>query len=144
MRSCCLKRNVIIYDGDCEFCRRQVDRIHKKDRAGRFELLPKQHPDLLRRLPQLSGADLSQGLRLVTPAGRVYVGADAVHQIARELPGWRLLAWVYCVPGLRQLLRAGYASVATHRQSLSRNCPTGTCAAPPPRQRTASHDGHAA
>lgn len=139
-----LERNVVVYDGDCEFCRRQADRIRRKDRAGRFELLPKQHPDLSHRFPQLAGADLRQGMRLVTPTGRVYVGADAVHQIARQLPGWRLLAWLYHVPGLRQLLRAGYASVAAHRQSLSRNCHACACGSPPPPQRTASHDGHAA
>ncbi len=101
--------------------------IQRADRAGLFELVAAQSPDLLQRFPALMRDDLATGLRLIDADHAVFRGADAVYQIARRLPGWRLLAWVYRVPGLRQGLRAAYGWVAARRYRLAGRCDE-TCA----------------
>ena len=56
--------------------------------------------------------------KLITPDDDVHVGADAAYQIARRLPCWRRIAWLYKVPGIHWLTRAVYAWIAANRQSL--------------------------
>lgn len=116
---------VVVYDGACPFCRRQVAWISARDRHGAFEFVPRQAPGLLERFPILSVGDFDTGMRLVLPDGQVRVGADAVYAIARRLRGWRWLALLYRVPGLHGLSRRLYAWVARNRQRLARTCEDG-------------------
>jgi predicted DCC family thiol-disulfide oxidoreductase YuxK len=117
----------VVFDGECAYCQRQVARIRRLDVNRRFDLTPRQTEGLTARFPQLEQADFNSGMRLIGPEGRVYVGADAVYQIARRLPRWRRVAWMYRLPGLRRLLRAVYAWVAANRHALSGRCLDGTC-----------------
>jgi len=125
-------RPVIVYDGRCAFCRRQMERTQRLDRGrGSFEYLAAQSPDLLQRFPQLTGADFNSGLRVVLADGSVHAGADAVYQMARRLPVWRRLAWAYRAPGVGWLARRVYAWVAANRNRLAGRCDDG-CAVRPP------------
>ena len=117
---------VVVYDGDCRFCRRQIERIKQLDPSERFEYLAWQSEPFRERFGSLANEDLNKGLRVITPDGRVLVGADAVYHITRSLSGWRWVAWLYRVPGLRSLGRWGYAWVAARRYRLG-GCDNGTC-----------------
>jgi predicted DCC family thiol-disulfide oxidoreductase YuxK len=120
-------QGVIIYDGACPFCLKQVARIQRRDPGRIFEYVPRQTPGLEQRYPRLAEGEFITGMRLVHPDGRISVGADAVYGIARRLRPWRYAAWLYRVPGLRQLARAAYAWVAANRQRLGRSCDDGAC-----------------
>jgi predicted DCC family thiol-disulfide oxidoreductase YuxK len=124
-------RPVIVYDGDCSFCRKQIAKIQRKDVRAQFEYLPKQSETLADRFPVLAQSDFNTGMRLVLPDGQVQVGADAVYHIARRLPGWRWTAWVYRVPIIHALARTVYRWIAANRQRLSQNCDDGTCLVQP-------------
>lgn len=104
------------------------------DRAGRFELVPRQSPDLDQRFPQLATSDFNTGMRFVAPDGAVSVGADAVYEIARRLPRTRWIAWLYRVPIVHAIARAVYAWIAANRYKLAGRCDTESCdvAAPAP------------
>jgi predicted DCC family thiol-disulfide oxidoreductase YuxK len=131
-----MKRNpqplVIVYDGDCGFCRSQIARIRRRDRQGRFEYAAKQTPGLFERFPALEGMNLNSGLRVITPDSTIHVGPDAVYAIARKLPRWRWAAWLCRVPGVHALLRGTYAWVASRRYSLNARCDDGACHAQNP------------
>jgi predicted DCC family thiol-disulfide oxidoreductase YuxK len=79
-------RPVVVYDGACAFCLRQVERIRRRDRAGVFEFVPRQTAGLEQRFPKLAEGDFNTGMRLVHRDGSVSVGADAVYEIARRPP----------------------------------------------------------
>lgn len=121
---------VVIYDGTCGFCRRQIAWIAARDRGRVFEFVPRQAAGLELRFPRLAESDFSSGLRLILPDGRIRVGADGVYEIARRLPGWRRLAWLYHVPGLHGVARAAYGWVARNRNRLSDRCEDGACRSP--------------
>ncbi len=112
-------RSVVVYDGLCLFCTKQVARMRKRDRFESFEYVARQTPGLDERFPQLAEGDFNAGMRLIPPSGEVFVGSDAVYQIARKLPYWRRLAWLYCVPGIHALARGIYAWIAANRNSLA-------------------------
>jgi len=113
-----LKRFVIVYDGQCRFCRRRIEWIRKRDAAGLFEFTASDSPKLLVRFPSLADEELSSGLRFIDGDRNVRCGADAVYEIARRLPRWRCVAWLYCVPGLRGMARLVYARIAARRDAL--------------------------
>ncbi len=121
------RRSTLVYDGDCSFCRRWVDRIARGDRSGTFEFVARQTEGLTERFPKLIEGDFNTGMRLITPDGTVHVGADAAYQIVRRLGYVRRIAWLYHVPGIHWITRTGYAWIAAHRQSLSGGCDDGTC-----------------
>ncbi len=125
-----LHRATLVYDGTCRFCRSQIDFIRRSDRENSFTFVPAQSPDLLSRFPVLKREELASGLRLIDAGGTVFRGADAVHEIARRLTGWRRLAWLYRVPGLRQIFRAVYRWIAARRYRLAGPCDQ-TCASEP-------------
>ena len=122
---------VIVYDGECRFCDWSVRRIQKLDRRRQFEYLPRQTPGAETRFPVLAASDFNTGLRLIDVDTRVFVGADAVHQIYRRMPPYHLIAWIYKVPVLRQLFRVGYSLIARNRHRFGRmECDTELCAVP--------------
>jgi predicted DCC family thiol-disulfide oxidoreductase YuxK len=120
-------RHVVVYDGECSFCRAQVARVRRLDKRDAFEYAARQTPGLVDRFPALASGDFDSGMRLISPGGETFVGADAVHRIARQLPYWRRVAWLYEVPGLRGLARKVYRWVAAHRRSLRPRCESGAC-----------------
>ena len=132
------QRPIVVYDGECQFCRRQTERIRRYDRHDRLECVPRQTPWLTDRFPELADDDFNTGMRLIMPDGRIYVGADSVHQIVRQLPVLSWFAWLYRVPGLHALARVGYAWVAARRLSLGRSCDEQACALPVPPDRSSS------
>lgn len=118
---------VVVYDGACGFCRRQVEKMKGRDQSGFFEYVPRQAEGLEQRFPQLADGDFNSGMRLVHSDGAVSVGADAVYHIARRLNGWKRLAWLYRLPVLRALFRAGYGWIAANRYRLARKCDSQSC-----------------
>ncbi|MGD2110713.1 MAG: DUF393 domain-containing protein [Phycisphaerae bacterium] len=121
------RKSVVVYDGECRFCRRWVARIARRDANGAFEFVPRHAEGLVDRFPRLGEAEFSTGVRLITPDGDIHVGADAAHQIVRRLPYVRRVAWLYRVPVLHSLTRAAYGWIAANRQRLSGQCADGTC-----------------
>jgi predicted DCC family thiol-disulfide oxidoreductase YuxK len=121
-------RPVIVYDGECPFCRSQMARIRRWSHSDRFEFVARQEPGITDRFPALAEGDFSKGMRVILPDGSIRVGPDAVYAIARRLPHWRWLAPLYRVPVLHALLRWAYAYVARHRDSLTTTCDEDACA----------------
>jgi predicted DCC family thiol-disulfide oxidoreductase YuxK len=102
-----------------------VERIRALDSQGVLEYVPRDTAGLVERFPQLAAGDFNTGMRLITPDGTVYVGADSLYQVARRLRGWRRLAWLYRVPLLHALARAAYAWIARNRHRLHRDRAAG-------------------
>ncbi len=118
---------VIVYDGECSFCQKQVSRMQRLDAESVFEYTPRQTEGLEERFPKLAEGDFNTGMRLVRPDGRIDVGADAVYEIARRLSVWKRFAWLYRVPIFKQIARLGYGMIAKYRYKLARRCDNSVC-----------------
>jgi predicted DCC family thiol-disulfide oxidoreductase YuxK len=111
-------RPVMIYDGDCEFCRRWVERW--KGRTGEhIEYAPYQQVST--RFPQISPDQFKRAVHLVEPDGRVSGGAHAVFRSLALSGRWRWLLWLYdIVPPFAAVAEIAYGFVARHRTPLAR------------------------
>jgi predicted DCC family thiol-disulfide oxidoreductase YuxK len=120
----------LLYDGDCRFCTRSARTIQRRLGGERVSLVNFQEPGKIDGYPGVTREACIQKMHVVTATGRVFAGAEAFARIFAtvRLIGW--LAWLYYVPGLRQVADLGYALVAKHRYRLfgrTEPCEGGTC-----------------
>jgi predicted DCC family thiol-disulfide oxidoreductase YuxK len=111
-------RPLVLFDGDCGFCRFWVTRWRATTR-GEVDFTPAQQE--ASRFPQVTDKAWKRSMQLLTPEGAVYGGAEAVFRTlayARE-HRWMLAAYRH-VPGARFLSEAAYKLVADHREFFSK------------------------
>lgn len=116
-----LRLGWILYDGECELCRRSVEFWRGVFERRGFGFAPLQ-TEWVRQQLQMNDAALLREMRVLLPDGRVFGGADAILRLARQVWWTRPLAAASWIPGVKRLLRAGYRKIAARR-----NCLAGAC-----------------
>jgi predicted DCC family thiol-disulfide oxidoreductase YuxK len=114
-------RPLLVYDGDCGFCRTWVAR-------WRRTVGPQVDYEELQtagaRFPTIQRSRFRRALQLILPDGEVFEGAEAVFRTLALAPGRprqrRWLAVYQNVPGARPVFEWGYRWVADHRPLLTR------------------------
>jgi predicted DCC family thiol-disulfide oxidoreductase YuxK len=125
---------VLIYDGLCKFCTAGSRHFVRCMGPVEVELLDFQRPGALDRFPGLTHDACMRAMQLVTPDGRLYHGFEAAVRAFATRRVIGRLAYVYYLPGLRQLLDWLYARVAANRYRImgkavaAGECEGGTCA----------------
>ncbi|MEO0543806.1 MAG: DUF393 domain-containing protein [Pseudomonadota bacterium] len=99
----------VFYDGGCPICRLEVDIYDRHDKANNIQWVD---------IEALSDAELPSDKSRSDLLGRFHVrenknlswhiGVDAFARIWRALPVWRRFAFIFSVPGIRQLAEIGY------------------------------------
>ena len=112
-------RLLLIYDGWCGVCTRTVDWVRAHDPDGRVAALPSQTPGLAERAG-LSREQVDRAAWAIDRAGRSYAGAAAINRTLAELHGWRWLARLYALRGIRHAEDRGYRWFAAHRGRFAR------------------------
>lgn len=118
-----MDRWTLIYDGDCQFCQRQIGRLRKIDRRGLLEAVPFRTADLARFGIELAAAE--EAIHLVAPDGTVWRGAEAAREMFRLLPLGKPLVWLLSVPGAMFAAERLYRWVARRRHRFG--CDSDAC-----------------
>lgn len=66
--------DVVIFDGNCNFCRGQVERLARWDRGGRLAFVSLHDPLVAQRYPDLTHDQLMEQMYLVDQSGQRYGG----------------------------------------------------------------------
>jgi predicted DCC family thiol-disulfide oxidoreductase YuxK len=105
-------RPVLIYDGECSFCRAWVD-FWRSLTGDALEYLPFQQAS--KRFPDVPLEDCRKAVQFITPEGR-FPGAEGVCRFLAGVPGYRWLFWCYrFIPGFAALASLTYRFIANHR-----------------------------
>ncbi len=124
---------LLIFDGDCQFCRRWITRW-KNSTGDAIDYLPFQDDEIARRFPEIPRADLEEAVHLVLPDGSVFRGAEAVFRSLAQGGRHRWLALLYRkFPAFADATEMIYEEVALHRTFLSHldSIYSGSGTAPP-------------
>ena len=118
---------LLVYDGECELCRKTVMWIRRRDRTGQLELLPYQDPEARARFRGVPEEAFEGALQLLLPGNVRYEGARAVEEVLRLLPAGRVPGILFSLPGARLLAGRVYGWIARNRRGLgcSAHCRTG-------------------
>ncbi|MFB6893344.1 thiol-disulfide oxidoreductase DCC family protein [Kitasatospora sp. NPDC056327] len=131
---------VLVFDGDCAFCTTCAQWAERYPRqtlaSGGWEAVPFQFADLA-GLDALAGGRgevtperAGREVLWVTPAGRVYGGAQAVARLLMRSGGaWAYLGGVLALAPVRPVAALAYRWVARNRHRMPGGTPA--CALPP-------------
>lgn len=129
------RATTVLYDGQCEFCRRSVRLMQRLDWRGRLHFADGRDAANLPPTPEpLDPRRLLEEMHLVMPDGRrVFRGFAAFRRISRLLPPlWPLVPFLY-IPGVPWLGQRIYLWVARNRFHLI-PCHDGQCQVLPKKQ----------
>ena len=111
-------RGWVFFDGDCEICQSLARRFRSTLEKRGFGLAALQDPRVAALLALPANALLRE-MRVLTPAGEVLGGAQAITFLAGKIWwAWPVHAAAR-VPGMQSLLRAGYRWFTDHRRCLT-------------------------
>ena len=126
-------RDVVIFDGDCKFCLKQVRRLKWADgKANRLSFVSLHDPFVAEHYPELTHQQMMEEMYVIDTAGNRYSGAKAFRYLTRKLPVYWILAPILHIPFTLPLWQLGYRIVASHRYRIAgRNsaagCKDGSC-----------------
>jgi predicted DCC family thiol-disulfide oxidoreductase YuxK len=121
----------LLYDGQCPMCRREVDWLRQRNRAGRLAFEDISQPGFEPGRYGLTQEEVLQVMHGVFPDGRIIMRVAAFREAYRCVGlGWLLAPTNW--PGLRSLADWGYARFARHRVAIGKflghhDCQDGTC-----------------
>ena len=121
--------DLVIFDGQCRFCRAQVERLARWDRSGRLAFISLHDPRVAERFPDLTHEQLMQDMYLIDRSGRRHRGAAALKYLSRQLrPLWPL-APIFHLPFALPVAQAIYRQIAKRRYRWGKveDCSEGTC-----------------
>lgn len=108
---------LVIFDGDCRFCRRWIERWREMTGAA-VEYAPYQ--EVAARFPEIPRADFEKALHFINADGTIYRGAEAVFQSLGQVRSGRALVWCYeHLPGFAPVTETAYRFIARNRQLAS-------------------------
>ena len=119
--------DVVIYDGDCQICTRQVQKLLWWDCQGRLAYLSLHDPEVAQRWPDLTHDRLMQEMCIVDHQGNRHWGPEALRYLTHRL---RRLWWAMplFLPGTMLLWRPLYRWIAKNRYRFNADsCAGGSC-----------------
>ena len=111
----------LFFDADCRFCTKIARALAPILERRGLALAPLQDPRVAGLLG-LSHDHLMREIHLLMSDGTQFGGADAVVALARQIWWATPLVWLAKIPGMMQLLRAGYRLIAANRRCSATGC----------------------
>jgi predicted DCC family thiol-disulfide oxidoreductase YuxK len=109
---------LLLWDGDCGFCRRSVEWAERRDDGQAFRAIPYQEAPSPPMTPELRLA-CTRAVHVLTPEGDVLRAARACLWVLQRT-GYPVLARVLALPPLVWVVELGYWLVARNRGLASR------------------------
>ena len=120
----------LLYDGQCPFCRREMDWLKRRNRKMLLRFEDISDPQFDPGRYGLTREEVNRVLHGILPDGRVVLGMAAVRR-AYSAVGLGWLTAPTGLPGLRWIADRLYAAFARNRGTLGRfaggGCAHGTC-----------------
>lgn len=116
--------DVIIYDGNCVFCTKQVHNLKRLDGKNRLAFVSLHDPFVARHFPDLRPDQLMKQIYLV-PHGvdgyksKRYGGAAAIGYLSRRLPKLWIFAPVFHIPFTLPIQQWFYQQIAKRRYKIA-------------------------
>ena len=107
--------DVLIYDGHCQFCSKQVRRLANWDRRKTLSFLSLHDPLVAERYPDLTYDQLMEAMVLVDQTGKRYAAAAAFRYLTRKLRRLWILMPLLHIPLSLPFWQWIYRKIARHR-----------------------------
>lgn len=112
--------DIVIYDGQCNFCLAQVQRLNRWDGGDRLAYLSLHDSSVTERFPELTHDEMMKQMYVGNVAtGKTYGGASALRYLTRKLPRlWWAMPFLH-IPFTLPIWQWLYNQFAKRRYKLS-------------------------
>lgn len=116
--------DVVIFDGNCVFCTKQVENLKRLDGRNRLAFVSLHDPFVARHFPDLSFEQLMEQIYLI-PNGaegystKRYGGAAAIVYLSRRLPKLWWFAPLFHIPFTLPIQQWFYRQIAKRRYKIA-------------------------
>ena len=121
-------QRIVVYDGDCGFCKTTVCWMKSLDWLGRLEWRPRLEPGLSERFPALQTFDTKKEMVSLRPDGKAEGGFYALREVWIQLPLTFIPAVLFYIPGAAVIGVPVYDWVARNRFRFK--LPKASCGLP--------------
>ncbi len=112
-----MEKPAVVYDGECRFCCRWVEKWRQRTGAA-FDFYPFQ--EVAERFLQIPQDNFAKSIHLIQPDRSFVSGAEAIFAVYAAVPRRKLYLRLYrYLPGFRWCAEWVYRWVASHRQFIS-------------------------
>jgi predicted DCC family thiol-disulfide oxidoreductase YuxK len=115
-----MKQLSILYDAECEVCRRCRDWLRRQPAFVRLEFIPLQTPGLAKQFPGVEAFDAREQLLVIADTGALYRGAHAWVMCLWALQDYRRIAQRMAEPILLPFARVACEVFSHNRYFISR------------------------
>ena len=121
--------DVLIYDGHCQFCSKQVRRLANWDRRRTLSFISLHDPLVSERYADLTYEQLMEAMVLVDQKGQRYAAAAAFRYLTRKLRRLWILMPLLHIPLSLPLWQWIYRKIARqrYRWNKDQNCDDDQC-----------------
>jgi predicted DCC family thiol-disulfide oxidoreductase YuxK len=117
-----MEKTIVFYDHSCSMCVGVTGWLHRIDHKQQFQLVPYQDTAFLSNYPQLKADSLAKQIHVISPAGIILKGADAMIEIWRQIGHpTSFLASIFRLPPFIWIARPIYNLVARYRRNIYPN-----------------------
>jgi len=110
-------RQIILFDGVCNFCNRTVNIILAHDKAAQYQFAPNQSIAAINLIQQFGLEAHALNSVVLIEGDKVYTKTDAVIRIADKLSGWpSIFRWLKLIP--KPIRNFTYDLIAKNRYRL--------------------------
>lgn len=122
------KADVVIYDGQCNFCRAQVHRLNWFVK-GELAFVSLHDPRVAQRYPELSNEQLMAQMYVVTQDGQKLGGIRGVKYLSRKHGRMWIFAPILHIPFSLPVWEFLYNKIAKYRYLIAgkSDCDSGSC-----------------
>ena len=113
-----LTQHLVLWDGECEFCRRATNWARRHDSKAQFTFSPYQSISTTSIAPEILAA-CQNAVYVVATDGQVLRAGRAVLFILERI-GWGWFARLLTLPPLIWIVEIAYRIVANHRDFFAR------------------------
>ncbi len=129
----------VFFDGQCPLCMREIRMLRRLDRKARIRFTDIAAPGFDATKVGMTWDALMDRIHGRLPDGTIIEGVEVFRRLYSAV-GFGPLAALTRLPGIRQVLDAGYGAFAKNRLKLTGRCTADGCAIHPAPQTRASAD----
>ena len=119
--------DIVIFDGECQFCTGQVANLRRLDGKNRLAFVSLHEPLVQSRFPDLTHEQLMKEMVVVNQAGDRFGGAAAFRYLTRRLPALWILAPIMHIPFSLPVWQWFYRQIAKRRYMLNKKRGKSRC-----------------
>ena len=116
------KKPVLIYDEDCQLCKRFKQALDLIDRDGAIVKRPLQDDSLYEEYPELKREECEKTIHLISSEGKVLKGSSAIEYLIGVFPGVKKFAWLVESESGKKAVDFFYGKVNELRRKVKEDC----------------------